>query len=108
MTEIGRIEVMIVCDQGMLPKSHSRLGRMRLGFPRQVARHWQASLQQDLYIVVTGSVFGFPSASLLVVSQLECRSRAVLWCCKYVSTAVEGRPRAPSPLPLLVAFYDPR
>jgi hypothetical protein len=56
----------------MLPKSHSRLGRKRLGLPRQVPRHWQAFLRQDLYLVVTGSVFGFPSASLLVVSQLEC------------------------------------
>jgi hypothetical protein len=58
---------MVVSDQGMLPKSHSRLG-----LPRQVPRHWQASLRQDLYLVVTGSVLGFPSASLLVVSQLEC------------------------------------
>jgi hypothetical protein len=63
---------MVVCDQGMLPKSHSCLGRKRLGLPRQVPRHWQASLRQDLYLVVTGSVLGFPSASLLVVSQLEC------------------------------------
>jgi hypothetical protein len=61
---------MVVCDQGMLPKSHSRLGRKRLGRPRQVPRQWQASLRQDLYLVVTGSVLGFPSASLLVVSQL--------------------------------------
>ena len=87
LTEIGRIEVMVVCDPGMLPKSHSRLGRKRLGLPRQVPRHWQASLRQDLYLVVTGSVLGFPSANLLVVSQLEC-SRVVLWCCKYFSTAV--------------------
>ena len=64
---------MVVCDQGMLPKSHSCLGRKRLGRPRQVPRRWQASLRQDLYLVVTGSVLiGFPSASLLVVSQLEC------------------------------------
>jgi hypothetical protein len=56
----------------MLPKSHSCLGRKRLGLPHQVPRHWQASLRQDLYLVVTGSVLGFPSASLLVVSQLEC------------------------------------
>jgi hypothetical protein len=63
---------MVVCDQGLLPKSRSRLGRKRLGLPRQVPRHWQASLQQDLYHVVTGSVFGFPSARLLVLSQLEC------------------------------------
>jgi hypothetical protein len=64
---------MSVSDQGMLPKSHSRLGRKRVGLPRQVPRHWQASLRPDLYRVVTSSVFGFPSASLLVVSQLECR-----------------------------------
>jgi hypothetical protein len=63
---------MVVCDQGMLPKSHSHLGRKRLGLPRQMPRHWQASLRQYLYLVVTGSVFRFPSASLLVVSQLEC------------------------------------
>ena len=64
---------MVVCDQGMLPKSHSCLGRKRLGRPRQVPRHWQASLRQGLYPVVTGSVLiGFPSASLLVLSQLEC------------------------------------
>jgi hypothetical protein len=56
----------------MLPKSHSRLGRKRLGLPRQVPRHWQASLRQDLYLVVTGSVLGFPSASLHAGSQLEC------------------------------------
>jgi hypothetical protein len=56
----------------MLPKSHSCLGRKRLGRPRQVPRHWQASLRQDLYPVVTGSVLGFLSASLLVLSQLEC------------------------------------
>jgi hypothetical protein len=56
----------------MLPKSHSCLGRKRLGRPRQVPRHWQAYLRQDLYHMVTGSVLGFPSASLLVVSQLEC------------------------------------
>jgi hypothetical protein len=57
----------------MLPKSLSCLGRKRLGRPRQVLRHWQASLRQDLFHVVTGSaVLGFPSASLLVVSQLEC------------------------------------
>jgi hypothetical protein len=72
LTEIGRIEVMVVCDQGMLPKSHSRLGRKRLGIPRQVPRPWQASLRQDLYLVVTGSVLGSLLASLLVVSQLEC------------------------------------
>ena len=70
--EIGRIKFLSVWDQGMLPKSHSRLGRKRLGRPRQVPRHWQASLRQDLYPVVTGSVFGFPSARLLVSSQLEC------------------------------------
>jgi hypothetical protein len=63
---------MVVYDQGMLPKSHGRLGRKRLGLPRQVPRHWQASLRQDLYHVVTGSVLEFPSARLLVVSQLEC------------------------------------
>jgi hypothetical protein len=63
---------MVVCDQGMLPESHSRLGRKRLGLPRQVPRHWLASLRQDLYHMVTGSVLGFPSASLLIVSQLEC------------------------------------
>jgi hypothetical protein len=63
---------MVVCDQGMLPKSHSRLGRKRLGLPRQVPRHWQASFRQDLYLVVTGYVLGFLSASLLVVSQLDC------------------------------------
>jgi hypothetical protein len=56
----------------MLPKSHSCLGRKRLGRPRQVPRHWQASVRQYLYPVVTGSVLGFPSARLLVVSQLEC------------------------------------
>ena len=45
----------------------------RLGRPRQVPRRWQASLRQGLYPVVTGSVLiGFPSASLLVLSQLEC------------------------------------
>ena len=63
---------MVVCDQGMLPKSHSCLGSKRLGRPRQVPRRWQASLRQGLYPVDTGSVLGFPSASLLVVSQLEC------------------------------------
>jgi hypothetical protein len=71
-TEIGRIKFLSVCDQGMLPKSHSHLGRKGLGLPRQVPRHWQASLRQDLYLVVTSSVLRFPSASLLVVSQLEC------------------------------------
>jgi hypothetical protein len=71
-TEIGRIKFLSVSDQGMLPKAHSCLGRKRLGRPRQVPRHWQASLRQDLYHVVTGSVLGFPSASLLVLSQLEC------------------------------------
>ena len=70
--EIGRIKVLSVSDQGMLPKSHSRLGRKRLGLPRQVPRHWQAFLRQDLYRVATGSVLGFPSAILLVLSQLEC------------------------------------
>jgi hypothetical protein len=56
----------------MLPKSHSCLGRKRWGIPRQVPCHWQASLRQDLYLVVTGSVLGSLSESLLVVSQLEC------------------------------------
>jgi hypothetical protein len=70
--KIGHIEFLSVSDQGMLPKSHSCLGRKRLGRPRQVPRHWQASLRQDLYHVVTGSVLGFPSARLLVLSQLEC------------------------------------
>jgi hypothetical protein len=56
----------------MLLKSHSRQGRKRLGRPHQVPCHWQASLRQDLYLVVTGSVLGSLSASLLVVSQLEC------------------------------------
>ena len=42
------------------------------GDPRQVPRRWQASLRQYLYPVVTSSVLGFPSASLLVLSQLEC------------------------------------
>ena len=66
---------MVVCDQGVLPKSHGRLGRKRLGLPCQMPRHWQASLRQDLYLVVTGSVLGFLSASLLVVSQrVPCRS----------------------------------
>ena len=69
--EIGRIKFLSVSDQGMLPKSHSCLGRTRLGRPRQVPRHWQASLRQVLYHVVTGSVLGFPYASLLVVYQLE-------------------------------------
>jgi hypothetical protein len=73
VNEIGRIKFLSVSDQGMLPKSHSCLGRKCLGRLRQVPRHWQASLRQDLYHVVTGSVLGFPSASLLVVSQLECR-----------------------------------
>jgi hypothetical protein len=72
VNEIGRIKFLSVSDQGMLPKSHSYLGRKRLGRPRQVPRHWQPSLRQDLYPVVTGSVLGFPSASLLVVRQLEC------------------------------------
>ena len=59
----------------MLLKSHSRQGRKRLGRPHQVPCHWQASLRQDLYLVVTGSVLGFLSASLLVVSQrVPCRS----------------------------------
>jgi hypothetical protein len=70
--DIGRIAVMVVCDQGVLPKIHSRLARKRLGLPRQVPRHWQASLRQDMHLVVTGSVLGSLSASLLVVSQLEC------------------------------------
>jgi hypothetical protein len=70
--EIGRIKFLSVSDQSMLPKSHSCLGRKRLGRPRQVPRHWQASLRQDLHHVVTGSVLGFPSASLLVLRQLEC------------------------------------
>ena len=43
-----------------------------MGLPRQMPRHWQAFLRQDLYHVVTGSILGFSSASLLVVSQLEC------------------------------------
>jgi hypothetical protein len=72
LSEIGRLKFLVVSDQGMLPKSHSCLGRKRLGRPRQVPRRWQASLRQGLYPVVTGSVLGFPSASLLVVSQLEC------------------------------------
>jgi hypothetical protein len=72
LSKIGRIKFLSVSDQGMLPKSHSCLGRKRLGRSRQVPRHWQASLRQDLYPVVTGSVLGFPSASLLVLSQLEC------------------------------------
>ena len=71
--EIGRIKFLSVSDQGMLPKSqHGCLGRKHLGHPHQVPRHWQASLRQGLYPVVTGSVLGFPSASLLVLSQLEC------------------------------------
>jgi hypothetical protein len=67
----------------------------------------QASLRQDLYHVVTGSVLGFPSASLLVVSQLECPV-SFFGAASTSAPPYKADPRAPSPLPLLVAFYDPR
>ena len=87
-TEIGRIKFLSVSDQGMLPKSHSCLGRKRLGRPRQVPRHWQASLRQDL-LVPRGHRF-CPRVPFSKFARFKSArvSRVVLWCCKYFSTAV--------------------
>ena len=86
--EIGRIKFLSVCDQGMLPRSHSCLGRKRLGRPRQVPRRWQASLRQGLYPVVTGSVLDRVPFSKFACCKSARVSRVVLWCCKFFSTAV--------------------
>jgi hypothetical protein len=88
VNEIGRIKFLSVSDQGVLPKSYSCLGRKRLGCPRQVLAPPLAGFPPT-GPVPRGHRF-CPRAPFSKFARFKSAkvSRAVLWCCKYFSTAV--------------------
>ena len=67
-----RVDTIFVVVEGVitLPPLHSKYSTFCCAI--EALHFYIFSLRQDLYHVVTGSVLGFPSASLLVLSQLEC------------------------------------